>query len=133
LNAARAAARSRSAADQLILAELEQRQAAASKAGGWKQALPKLGSMTASDLPPDVRSELQRTGMAAQEIPMLLRDLNSVRPDGIDAGIASLRAQVNAESAAANGPQPPDLARLEQEKLRVHALVASAASAGQSK
>jgi hypothetical protein len=132
-DAAYAAARSRSAANKLILAELESRQASVKQAGGWSQALPNLGGMSTADLPPEVRNELKSSGMEAQGIPQLLSDLNSPKTRNIDSGIAALRAQVKADSASANGPQPPDLANLEREKLKAQRLAASAGAATPSK
>jgi len=119
-DAAHAAARSRAAADKLILDEMERRQAGAAKAGGWGQAAPNLGSLSASDLPPGVLSEMKSSGMQTQGVSKLLGDLNSMKPSDINASIAALRAQVKADNA--NGPQPPDLARLEHERVKAQAL-----------
>jgi hypothetical protein len=122
-DAAYSAARSRSVADKLILREMERRQAGAKqKTGGWSEALPNLGNISASDLAPEVRDEMKNAGMETQGTPQLLRDLNALKPADIDAGIAALRAQVKADSESVNGPQPPDLAKLEREKLKVQQL-----------
>jgi predicted nucleic acid-binding protein len=132
LEAAKSAARSRYLADQLILIELERRQARAKRmAGGWSVELPNLGR-TSSTLPPEVVDELRRSGLETQGMAQLRHDLDALTPAEIDFEIAALRAQVKAESASANGPQPPDLANLERERLRAHELASSAAASPRS-
>jgi hypothetical protein len=131
-DAAHAAARSRAAADKLILEEMERRQASATQAGGWSQALPNLGKLSASDLPPGVLSEMKSAGMQTPAISKLLGELNSMKPGDINASIAALRAQVEADGASANGPQPPDLAGLEHERVKAQALAPKARAAAPS-
>jgi hypothetical protein len=127
LQAAKSAARSRLLADKLILSELERRQASAKrKPGGWSVELPNLGRTSTSALPPEVVDELRRSGLETPGMAQLRHDLDALTPAEIDAEIAVLRAQVKAESAIANGPQPPDLANLERERLRAHELASSA-------
>jgi hypothetical protein len=121
IKAAHEAARSRSIADRRILSELERRQNSAKQnAGGWSTEVPKLGRISASDLPPEAREELKSSSLS-----LPLQELNALKPAEIDAGIAALRARVNAQSASAGEPQPPDLLNLEQQRRRARELAST--------
>jgi hypothetical protein len=132
-DAAAAAARSRAAADKLILAEMERRQAVAKLAGGWDKVLPKLGQMSVSDLPPQVRMEIKGSGPWNQGVSGLVKDLNALKPTDIDAGIAGLRARVAANAASTKGPVPLDAPSLEHEKQKAQELASLLNAAAQSK